>query len=237
MWNGNVGKARAFFLATLIVSIGGCESGAAPVRMPTAAPDASQSRSPNVRYQLDPARNRAWFLTRDGVVLYDVATAEKVAVPLPDWHWVGTPYACLPDLALGPNGEAVITSNILPTLWRIDPDSLAVSVHPLALDADTDKDVGFSGLVYSHEQGAYFAVSDIHGSMWRIDPLFKRAQKIPLSELVQKACGVALQPRIAQRKSVRPERLCVRAPQGGWSIDFAPDQRSAYVRTASCTER
>ena len=237
MWNGNVGKVRAFCLATMIVSTGGCELSASPMQGPETERGAPESALPNLRHQADPARNRVWFLTADGVILYDAATLEKITVRLPDWQWAGAPYGCLPDLALGPKGEAVITSDILPTLWRIDPDTLAVSVHPLALDADTDKDVGFSGIVYSSGQGAYYAVSNLHGSLWRIDPLFERAQKIALSELVQKACGVALQPRIAERKTVLPAGLCVRTPQGGSSVDFAPDQRSAYVRTAACAPR
>ena len=234
MWNGNVGKARALFLAALIVSIGGCDPGAAPPQVPKAAGNAPESQAPNLRYQVDPARNRVWFLTRDGVFLYDVTTPEKIVVPLPAWQWVGTPYGCLPDLALGPKGEAVITSDILPTLWRIDPETLAVSVHSLVLDADTDKDVGFSGLVYSPEQGAYFAVSYFHDSLWRIDPLFRRAQKIPLSAPIPKACGLAVRPRIAQQKTNRLAGFCVYTPQGPQAIDLALDQRSAYLTTASC---
>ena len=239
MWNGNgnVGKARAFFLAALIVSTGGCDLGAAPPQGPNAVGNSPESRPPKVRYQLDAARDRVWFLTRDGAFLYDVAKSEKIVVPLPDWLWVDTPYGCLPDLALGPKGEAVITSNILPTLWRIDPETLAVSVHPLALDADADKDVGFSGLAYSSEHTAFFAVSYVHGSLWRIDPLFRRAQKISLSAPIPKACGLVVQPRIVQQRTNRRAVLCVRAPQGGWAIDFELGQRSAYVRAASCTDR
>ena len=237
MSNGNVGKARAFFLAALIVSIGGCDFGAAPPQVPNVVGNAPESQPPNLRYRVDPARNRVWFLTRDGVFLYDVTKPEKIVVPLPAWQWVDTQYGCLPDLALCPKGEAVITSNIVPTLWMIDPETLAVSVYPLELDADTVKDVGFSGLVYSSEHGAFFAVSYVHGSLWRIDPLFTRARKISLSEPVPKACGLAVRPRIAQQKTNRLAGLCVRAPQGGWTIDLAPDQRSAYVRAASCTDR
>lgn len=237
MWNGNVAKARAFFLVALIVSMGGCDSDTATSQVPKAASDAPHSQPPNLRYQVDPARNRVWFLTHDGVFLYDVTTPQKIVVPLPTWQWVGTPYSCLPDLTLGPKGEAVITSNILPTLWRIDPETLAVSVHSLVLDADTDKDVGFSGLVYSSTHEAFFAVSDVHGSLWRIDPLFRRAQKVPLSAPIPKACGLAVPQPIARQKANRLAKLCVYAPQGRWAIDFAPDQRSAYVRAASCTDR
>jgi hypothetical protein len=131
----------------------------------------------------------------------------------------------------------VITSNTLPTLWRIDPDTLAVSVHSLVLDSDTDKDVGFSGLVYSPEHGGYFAASYGHGSLWRIDPLFRRAQKIPLSAPIPEACGLAVRPRNAQQALGRLADLCVRTPRGGWTVVFAHDWRSAYVSAAPCTDR
>ena len=117
-------------------------------------------------------RDRPWHLTPDGVV------AGKTAVPIPGWVLAGASYACAPELAVGPKGEAVITSNVLPTLWRVDPVTLAVTEHPLALDADTDKDVGFSRLVYSPKHAAFFAVSSAHGTLWRIDTQLKRAQKI-----------------------------------------------------------
>ena len=171
MWNrnANAGMAGTFFLAALMFSIAGW------------------GQPPDVRYQVDAARNRVWTLNRDGVFLHDRGTPEKiVAVQLPGWQWAGSPYGCLPDLALGPRGEAVITSDVVPTLWRIDPDTLSVSVHPLALDADADRDVGFSSLVYSAEQGAYFAVSAMHRSLWRIDPLLRTARKIPLTAPVPK---------------------------------------------------
>ncbi|MGH8700184.1 MAG: hypothetical protein ACREVR_03265, partial [Burkholderiales bacterium] len=153
------------------------------------------------------------------------------------WLLVDASYGCLPDLALGPQGEAVITSNILPTLWRIDPDTLAVSVHPLSLDADTDKDVGFSGLAYSPQHGAFLAASYHHGSLWRIDPLLERAQKIPLSAPIPEPCGLAVRPRSTQQALRQPADLCVRTPRGGWSVIFTPDWRFAYVSVAPCTDR
>jgi hypothetical protein len=79
-------------------------------------------------------------LTEEGLALYDVKAPKRVAIPLPEWVVIGKGYGCLPDLALGPGGEAVITSNAVPTLWTVDPETLAVAVHPLALDADTDKE-------------------------------------------------------------------------------------------------
>jgi hypothetical protein len=178
-----------------------------------------------IRYQPQPERARTWVLDLRGLFL-DEAGKPRRAVKLPEWQWAGEPYACAPDIAIGPSGEAVVTSNVMPVLWRIDPETLAVSVHRLQLDADTDKDVGFSGLVYSARDGAYIAVSELHGSLWRIDSLLRRAQKIALSEPVR-ACKVSVQ---RQERRTRFSRLCLE----GRSVNLAPDQRSAYVQSAGC---
>jgi len=130
---------------------------------------------------VDAIRSRIWVLTRDGVALYEASTGEEIAqIPLPGWLWVGGQYSFPPDLAIGPKGEAVITSNVVATLWRVDPVTLVASEHELVLDENTGRDIGFTGLVYSAQQGAFFAVSAFQGSMWRIDPLLKRGQNIPL---------------------------------------------------------
>jgi hypothetical protein len=233
MWNGNVGKAKAVFLAVSIASIAGCDIDAPSAQ---AGQGATAPHSQPLRYQVDPARNRVWSLTRQGVSLHESATLKKVVLDLPEWQWAGAPYGCLPDLALGPKGEAVITSDILPTLWRIDPESLAVSMHSPLVDADADKDLGFSALAYSPEQGAWFATS-LHGSLWRIDPLFRRAQKIALTEPLPKACGLTVRSRSASLKPSRLTGLCLRTTQGSWIVELSPDQRSAYARAAPCTAR
>ena len=237
MWNANCKKAGAIFLAALMIPAGGCDDSAAQTQVPMTASDARQTQPPKVQYQVDPARNRVWLLTNDGVFVYESARSDKIVVSLPGWQWVDAQYSSLPDLTLGPKGEAVVTSNIVPTLWRVDPESLAISVHTLALDSDTDKDVGFTGLVYSSEDQAYFAVSGIHGSLWRIDPLFERAEKVHISVPLRKAFGLAMQRRGPQRKAGRLSGICVSAPERSWTIDFAPGQRSASVGAASCPDR
>lgn len=173
-----------------------------------------------LRHRPQPERARTWVIDAAGMFVKEGGKPRR-AVTLPEWHWAGEPYACAPDIAIGPRGEAVVTSNVLPVLWKIDPDTLAVSVHRLELDADNDKDVGFSGLVYSQRHGAYFAVSELQGSLWRIDPLLRRAQKIALSEPVRGACSVSMQ----QQPLSRFTRLQV----DGRSVHLAPDQRFAYV--------
>jgi hypothetical protein len=235
MWNGNVDNSRAVLLAGLIAALTGCDLSEP---LPHAAQGASgpASQAIQLRYQVDPARNRVWSLTEQGVFLHESATLKKVALDLPAWQWAGAPYGCLPDLALGPKGEAVVTSDTLPSLWRVDPESLAVSVHQPVLDANRDKDVGFSALAYSAEHGAWFAVS-LEGSLWRIDPLFRRAQKIGLAEPLPQACGLAARSRSASLKPSRVTGLCLSTTQGNWVIDVAADQRSAFARPAPCTAR
>ena len=179
------------------------------------------------RYRAQPERARVWVIDAKELFL-EQAGKPRRAITLPDWQWAAQPYACAPDIALGPRGEVIVTSNVLPVLWKIDPETLRVSVHRLELDADTDKDVGFSGLVYSERNGAYFAVSGPHGSLWRIDPLLRRAQKVGLSQSLRGACTMSVQRQ--ERPSVF-SRLCVR----GESVSLAPDQRSAYVQPAGCS--
>jgi hypothetical protein len=188
-----------------------------------------------LRQQFDSARNRVWTLTHDGVVARDMASGKTLGeISLPGWIWAGAPYSCSPDLALGPRGEVLITSDVLPVIWRIDPETLAVSRHELVLDADGDKDIGFSALAYSPRHGAFFATSAVYGSLWRIDPLLRRAQKIALSEAVIGACEVGVRPMAHAGKTNRLSGFCIGTMQERRSVELAPDQRFAYVRVGSC---
>ena len=143
------------------------------------------STGPNVSsvlsYQVDSERERSVWLTREGVVIHSAA-ARPVAIALPGWIYAGAPH-CPPDLAVGPKGEVVVTSNVLQTLWRIAPETLAVTVHPLALDADMDKDVGFAAVIYSADQAAFIAYSGVQRSIWKIDPALQTGTKLARAEL------------------------------------------------------
>ena len=183
----------------------------------------SSANADPYRYRAQPERARAWVI--DGNELFlEEARKPRRAITLPGWQWAGEPYACAPDIAIGPRGEVVVTSNVLPVLWKIEPESLAVTTHRVQLDADADKDVGFSGLVYSERHGAYLGVSELTGTLWRIDPLLRRAQKVALSEPLYGACAVSA------------TRSCVYGPGGSWRVSFAPDQRSAHVQSGSCPD-
>ena len=189
----NASKLRVLcFAGFAAVAASGCISDAAPVSIK------ADQAVVKIRHQVDEARGRVWILTRSGVVVIDVTAPHPIRrVPLPDWMWAGEPFGCLPDLALGPKGEALVSSDVEPTLWRVDPDTLQVSRHALALDADTDKDIGFSELQYAAGENAYFAVSTFHGSVWRIDASLGRAQKVAQAAAPARVCRSGATPRLA----------------------------------------
>lgn len=192
---------------------------------------AAQATADPLRYRAQPERERGWVIDAKGLFLEE-ARKPRRGISLADWQWAAEPYACAPDIAIGPRGEAVVTSNVLPVLWKIDPETLAVTMHRLQLDADSDKDVGFSGLAYSAREGAYFAVSELHGSLWRIDPMLRRAQKIAAGAPVRGACAVSFQ------RQDRPSgftKFCLHGKTESWLVNLAPDQRSAYVQGAGCS--
>jgi len=137
----------------------------------TASTAAAAVRQESIR-----AAERTWWLASDGVGTR--APGLEALVALPGWQWVGEQHSCPPALAIGPRGEALVTSNVVPSVWRIDPDTLAVSLHELELDSDQDKDVGFSSLRYSSDAGVWLAFSAAHGSTWQIDSTLTRATKV-----------------------------------------------------------
>jgi hypothetical protein len=229
---------RTLVVAVALALQAGCETGpgaSAGASRPYAANPGTKPL--NVRYQVDAARERVWWLTADGVFVNNARASQKTAVPLRGWTWAAAPWSCMPDLALGPRGEAVVTSNVVPVVWKIDPETLAVSEHPLALDADGDKDVGFSGLTYSPEHEAYFAVSGVHGTLWKIDAQLTRAEKIALSIPIHSACRVAMSPRVFSQASGRAAvGICVSGAERNWTVDLVLAHRSGYVRKTACTD-
>jgi hypothetical protein len=158
-----------------------------------AVPGWYHGETPIMRYRYDAARGRVWILNAEGVDLYELQSQRKLAhIELPNWTWVREPHACAPDLALGPQGEAVITSNVVSTVWRIDPGTIAVTQHEIAPDSAPGREFGFTGLEYSARRAAYFGVSSADGSVWQIDPMLKAARDVSAGEPLVTACGVAL---------------------------------------------
>lgn len=141
--------------------------------------------------RVDAARNRLWVLEQDAVTVYDSTNGRRLRrLILPDWVLAGPRDSCPPSLALDASGAAFISSNVVPVLWRVDPQRFQISQIPLVLTADADKDVGFTGLAFSAD-GTLHAAGATIASMWRIDVGAGRASKVA-SHGSASACNPAL---------------------------------------------
>ena len=144
-----------------------------------------------LRIQVDTRRNRVWVLSLNGVYVYDSRTRKLVKrVVLPDWTVVKEGFVCGPDLVLAASGAALVTSKIMPIIWEIDAESMAVREHNLALDADNDKDFGFTALSPGPGGRELLGVSSPLGIVWRIDLAAGNAQKVQFSKPMRGSFGV-----------------------------------------------
>jgi hypothetical protein len=142
-----------------------------------------------LRVKQDTPRNRVWTLTRDAVQVHELSTQRLVRrIELPGWVYVGEPFGCPPDLVVTPSGAVVVASNVLPTIWHIDPHTFAPRQLELSLNADREKDVGFTALDFAAD-GTLRAASQSPRALWRIDVAAARGYKIR-SEPARNGCEV-----------------------------------------------
>jgi len=148
----------------------------------------------------DAARNRLWVLEPDALTLYENTTGRQLRrMVLPDWVLVDAGYSCPPDLALDSSGAAFVSSNVLPVLWRVGPERFEITRIELALDADADKDVGFTGLSFAGD-GTLLAAGTTFGSLWHLDTSTASARKIASYPAVADACDPAALLRAGQKQ-------------------------------------
>ena len=188
----------------------------------------SSPASKPMRIVHDAQHNRTWVLEKDAIYLEE--GSGRTRIDLPGWMHANESYVCHPDLAVDPQGAAVVTSNVAPILWRVDPRTHRVTQRELVLDTDNKKEVGFTGLTYAADQDVFYAVSATYGTLWRIDPLLRRAQQIPVWTPVRNACGLAIE----RTKTRRTVVLCVQGLPPARRVHLTPDQRAAYVHNEPC---
>ena len=146
----------------------------------------------------DPARNRLWELDLEVISVYDNTNGRRLRrIVLPEWIVLPKQYSCLPDLALDSSGTAFVSRNVLPVLWRIDPQRYEVTRIELALDTDTDKDVGFTGLSFAGD-GTLLAAGAMAAALWQIDTSAASARKIASYPSVARGCDPATLVRAGQ---------------------------------------
>lgn len=141
-----------------------------------------------LRIREDPERNRLWLLDYEAVSIYDNTSGRLLQrIALPGWVAAGKQYSCPPDLVLDRSGTAFVSSNVLPVIWRIEGERFEVARLELALDADQDKDFGFSSLAFAPD-GTLVARSGL-GSVWRIDLRASSAARISSSSPAARCSG------------------------------------------------
>jgi hypothetical protein len=140
----------------------------------------------------DAERNRLWVLEPEALTLYDNTNGRRLRrIVLPDVVLAGEGHACPPGVVLDRAGTVFVSSNVVPVVWRIDPQGFDVTRIPLALSADTDKDVGFTGLSLTGD-GALIAAGATFGSLWRIDLAAASATKVASYPASADACDPAM---------------------------------------------
>lgn len=182
-----------------------------------------------IRIRFDAARNRLWLLERGEIHVYQFDTNQFVQkIKLQGLN--DRLNNCLPDMALDAAGAAIISSNIVTTLWRIDPDSFQVTEHPLKRDADHDKDFGFSSLVYRARDGILFAANATMGTLWRIDVNAGSASSIELTTPIRGACALALEDDQGEQLPWQNGMFVAGGFRGGLlHVRLSPDMKHGYV--------
>jgi hypothetical protein len=132
------------------------------------------SESQVLRIRVDDARRSVWILATDALYRYERVSGQTKRYPLPGWIHVSRSFACLPDLVVEPTGMVIASSNVVPSLWRVDPETSRVEMLEIQLGPEAHRDMGFTGLELVN-QGLLLARSSIDQSLWRIDLPAKRA--------------------------------------------------------------
>jgi hypothetical protein len=209
--------------------IGLCFTSACAETHANPAPNAGLGDMDALRIERDRARDRVWMLKRDGVYLYDGATRWLIRrFELPEWRYAPDEYACPPDLVIDAAGSAIVSSNVVPMLWRIAPRSAEAVLVELRLDKDTDKDVGFTALLYANQR-TLIGASSPHGSLWVIDLASQRAKKVNLAAPIRGVCALGLKVPLSRHPVV-----CAPSPTAAYEIEIDLGRAQAAVTGSSC---
>src|SRR5258706_11579012 len=144
-----------------------------------------------LRVKSDLSRGRRWELDWGVASAYDTASEQLIRrVRLPGANFSAARESCLPDMLLSRSGALIVSSNTLPSLWRISPSRFEVERYDIEVDGDKDKDFGFTGLAWGTDEKVLYAVGEPTGSLWRIDLVSAKASKVELAAPIRAAFGV-----------------------------------------------
>ena len=184
-----ISSARSFLPQALAGALFAASCIGASQRIQTQDPQWTASL-PSFQVRRDEAGERSWVLHHDAVHVYDDRRKRLIQrVELAGWLLLSEAFGCPPELLLTTGGAALVTSNVVPTIWEIEPASFAVRQHRLDVDADDQKDFGFTALAYNRTGRNLLGVSSMDGSVWTIDLETDRARKTQLPRPAPGTCG------------------------------------------------
>ena len=186
------------------------------------------SKSTVLRLRIDVPRDRLWVLDVGHVHVVDLATNRRIrSIALPNWTYSTHEDLCLPDLQLDEQGAALVSDNVQPKLWRIDPRDFSTIERNVKLDAHRNLDVGFSALAVG-ERGVIYAAMAAPGLLWRVDSDLSRAENIPLTSRVFGVCALETRSR-AGSGAVTLYALSVRDRNEVHRVTVTPGYAAATV--------
>jgi hypothetical protein len=172
----NIVSTHRWFVIALALTAAGCNEGVAQRVAPEAGPpvkeSAPQRYKPDARNVLrsktDTARGRVWVLGLDGQVrVYDDRSKKPLRqIALPDWLVVRT--QCMPDLIFDRAGFVLVSSNVMPWIWRINADTFELKVHPIRMPGREGLDFGFATLALG-AKGNLYGLAPSAQSLWSVD--------------------------------------------------------------------
>jgi hypothetical protein len=143
-----------------------------------------------LRIRLDAKGKRIWVLASGSLTLYDddsLLLSRRIPIAALMQH---SSEHCLPDMTLDHIGNVLISSAMQASLMRVDAQSFEVTQHNFQVDADHNKDFGFSALAFAGRDHTLYAASATTGALWKLDLAHNQATKLPLSQPVYGACAL-----------------------------------------------
>ncbi|MGQ0523563.1 MAG: hypothetical protein ACT4P8_07890 [Betaproteobacteria bacterium] len=173
-----VSTHRWLVFSLALTAAAGCNEGVAQRVTPEARPPVKESAPSLERYRpdarnvlrsrTDTARGRVWVLGLDGQVrVYDDRSKKPLRqIALPGWLVVRT--QCMPDLIFDRTGFVLVSSNVMPWIWRIDADTFEMKVHQIRMPGREGLDFGFSTLALG-AKGNLYGLAPSAQSLWSVD--------------------------------------------------------------------
>lgn len=183
------------------------------------------------RVRIDNLRNRLWVLGPEQVRVYDTAKRQLLReIALPAWSRASL--ACPADLAVDPSGSALVSSNVLTSLVRIDAQSFELTQHDIRLLDKEHWDVGFSALV-SGRDGALFAATSSSGTFWKIDLGSSSARMVELNRPLLNVCALNMAADNDPVTGAGATAICV-GRDGRKRLELSSDSARGRVEDAPC---